>query len=165
MIFINLFTFHGVKEKPHFRGCILGFLISEKNRHSLVTVTGYADFLFTTMTLTAAYKIQGKAVEMLQNDLIEAMMRAKNVLPAFCGLYGSCGAAVELGIYRTLKTLEDRELVTYEWVTDEAGPAKKNYMITDKGLECLENWVNTLQMYSKKIDKIIEDAKDVLKKY
>ena len=69
------------------------------------------------------------------------------------------------GVYRTLKTLEDRGMVRFEWVMDEAGPAKKNYMITDKGLECLENWVSTLEMYNKKIDQIIKDAKDVLMKY
>jgi hypothetical protein len=56
-------------------------------------------YLVPAAMLTAAYKAQDKAVQMLQNDLIEAMMRAKNVLPAFCGLYGSCGAAVGLGIY------------------------------------------------------------------
>jgi PadR family transcriptional regulator PadR len=69
------------------------------------------------------------------------------------------------GVYRTLKILEDRGMVRFEWVMDEAGPAKKNYMITDKGLECLENWVSTLEMYNKKIDQIIKDAKDVLMKY
>ena len=45
---------------------------------------------------------------MLQNDLMEAMMRAKNVLPAFCGLYGSCGAAVGLGIYASILTDSDQ---------------------------------------------------------
>ncbi len=69
------------------------------------------------------------------------------------------------GVYRTLKTLEDRGMVKFEWVMDETGPAKKNYMITDKGIECLKNWVNTLQLYNKKIDKIIKDAKNVLMKY
>lgn len=56
-------------------------------------------YLIPAAMLTAAYKAQDEAVEMLQNALLEAMMRAKNVLPAFCGLYGSCGAAVGLGIY------------------------------------------------------------------
>jgi PadR family transcriptional regulator PadR len=68
------------------------------------------------------------------------------------------------GVYRALKTLEDRDMVKFEWVMDESGPAKKNYSITDKGLECLENWISTLETYQKKIDKIIEDAKDIFKK-
>lgn len=69
------------------------------------------------------------------------------------------------GVYRALKTLEDRDMVRFEWIIDEAGPAKKNYMITDKGLECLENWISTLQIYNKKIEKIIKDASHVLMKY
>jgi hypothetical protein len=58
--------------------------------------------------LTAAYKIQGRPLEVLRNDLMEAMMRAKNVLPAFCGLYGSCGTAVGLGIYASILTDTDQ---------------------------------------------------------
>lgn len=67
------------------------------------------------------------------------------------------------GVYRALKTLEDRGLVRFEWVLDGAGPAKKNYMITDKGLECLNIWIDTLENYKKSIERIIEDAKNVLR--
>jgi hypothetical protein len=61
-------------------------------------------YLIPAVMLTAAYKAQGRPVEMLQNALIEAMLRAKNVLRGFCGLYGSCGAAVGLGIYVSILT-------------------------------------------------------------
>jgi DNA-binding PadR family transcriptional regulator len=67
------------------------------------------------------------------------------------------------GVYRTLKTLEDREMVRFEWVLDETGPAKKNYYITDKGLACLSHWIETLEVYKHGIEKIIEDAKEALK--
>lgn len=66
------------------------------------------------------------------------------------------------GVYRALKTLEDREMVRFEWVLDETGPAKKNYFITDKGFECLGHWIETLEGYKKMIEKMIQDAKDVL---
>ena len=36
--------------------------------------------------------------------MTEAMLRAKNVLTGFCGLYGSCGAAVGFGIYASILT-------------------------------------------------------------
>jgi len=67
------------------------------------------------------------------------------------------------GVYRALKTLEDREMVRFEWVLDETGPAKKNYFITDKGFECLGHWIETLEGYKKMIEKIIKEAKKVLK--
>ncbi len=65
-------------------------------------------YLIPAAMLTAAYKAQARPVEMLQNDLMEAMMRAKNILPAFCGLYGNCGAAVGLGIYISILTDSDQ---------------------------------------------------------
>ena len=68
------------------------------------------------------------------------------------------------GVYRTLANLENRGMIRFEWIMDISGPAKKNYMITVKGLECLENWISTLQIYNKKVNKIIEDARDVLAK-
>lgn len=66
------------------------------------------------------------------------------------------------GVYRTLKTLEDRGMVRSEWMLEESGPAKKTYMITDKGLECLETWIQTLENYKKTIENIITEAKNVL---
>ena len=71
-------------------------------------------YLIPAAMLTSAYKSQGRPLEMLQNDLMEAMMRAKNVLPAFCGLYGSCGAAVGLGIYTSI-LLDSDQYSTHTW--------------------------------------------------
>lgn len=59
-------------------------------------------YLIPAAMLSAAYKVQGRTLEELSEALLEAMMRAKNVLPAFCGLYGSCGTAVGLGIYTSI---------------------------------------------------------------
>lgn len=59
-------------------------------------------YLVTAAMLSVAFKAQGRSQEELSDALLEAMMRAKNVLPAFCGLYGSCGTAVGLGIYASI---------------------------------------------------------------
>jgi DNA-binding PadR family transcriptional regulator len=66
------------------------------------------------------------------------------------------------GVYRALKTLEEKEMIRFEWVLEESGPAKKNYMITEKGMECLKNWLETLENYKKSIEKIILDARKTL---
>lgn len=68
------------------------------------------------------------------------------------------------GVYRALKTLEQKGMVGFEWVMDESGPAKKIYMITDKGLECLKTWIYTLERYKKSIQNIIGEAKEILEK-
>jgi DNA-binding PadR family transcriptional regulator len=66
------------------------------------------------------------------------------------------------GVYRALKILEEKEMIRFEWVLEESGPAKKNYMITEKGIECLKNWVDTLDNYKLSIEKIILDARKTL---
>ncbi|MBR0597596.1 PadR family transcriptional regulator [Sinanaerobacter chloroacetimidivorans] len=67
------------------------------------------------------------------------------------------------GIYRTLKALEERQLVDSEWNVEGAGAAKKIYKITEEGKSCLSNWVKTLEDYQKTIALIVEDAKEALK--
>jgi Predicted transcriptional regulators len=66
------------------------------------------------------------------------------------------------GIYRTLNTLEDKGLVKFEWELESTGPAKKVYHITESGMECLANWVDTLEAYRKTIDAIIDEAKMIV---
>lgn len=63
------------------------------------------------------------------------------------------------GIYRTLKTMEERGLVSSDWDVDGSGAARKIYSITDAGRACLTNWIKTLENYKRTIDTIIEDAK------
>jgi len=66
------------------------------------------------------------------------------------------------GIYRTLKNMEERGLVSAQWTFDGSRPAKKIYAISTEGRTCLSHWVNTLEDYEKTIDIIIQDAKNAL---
>ncbi|MDI9259586.1 PadR family transcriptional regulator [Alicyclobacillus sendaiensis] len=43
-------------------------------------------------------------------------------------------------VYRTLRDLEERGSVSSQWMTEESGPAKRVYAITQKGLEELYEW-------------------------
>ena len=61
-------------------------------------------FLVPAVLLTEACKIQGRTPEEFSLCLNEAQMRSKNVLKAFCGLYGACGAAIGIGIYGSVLT-------------------------------------------------------------
>ncbi len=44
-------------------------------------------------------------------------------------------------IYRHLRDLEENGLVSSEWKTDEAGPAKRMYQLTPEGERILEYWI------------------------
>ena len=48
-------------------------------------------------------------------------------------------------IYRTLKTLEKQGLIKSQWEINKAGPAKKNYSITEKGSIELNEWAEFIR--------------------
>jgi DNA-binding PadR family transcriptional regulator len=59
------------------------------------------------------------------------------------------------GIYSPLKEMQDEGLSTSHWQTTEAGPAKKLFEITSEGMECLNNWKQTLSDYRTAIDELL----------
>ena len=60
------------------------------------------------------------------------------------------------GIYRMLKSLETRGMVTSAWDISVGGRPKRLFTITDKGMQCLENWNTTLQSYHKAIGSLLK---------
>lgn len=48
-------------------------------------------------------------------------------------------------IYRILRSLEEHGLVTSRWDTDNAGPARRLYRLTDAGDAYLASWVDGLR--------------------
>lgn len=64
------------------------------------------------------------------------------------------------GVYRCLRLMEQRGLVTAEWNVEETGPAKRLYTVTDKGLECLMRWMSTLETYHQSLGFFLKMMKD-----
>lgn len=67
------------------------------------------------------------------------------------------------GVYRTLKLMEDKELVKSRWDLEGSGTAKKVYSITEEGSNCLHHWIDTLQIYRNTVDQIITEAKEIIR--
>ncbi|MEG1537872.1 MAG: DUF5714 domain-containing protein, partial [Clostridiales bacterium] len=61
-------------------------------------------YIVPAVLLTVCRKKQGLQRQLLEAELDEALLRARNVLGGFCGLYGTCGAAVGLGIFWSIIT-------------------------------------------------------------
>lgn len=59
----------------------------------------YHHFILPAVLLTAADVCAGQSEETLRAQLESAEERARNVLGGFCGFYGTCGAAVGVGIF------------------------------------------------------------------
>jgi len=60
------------------------------------------------------------------------------------------------GIYRMLKSLETRGIVTSDWDISEEGRPKRLFTMTDAGRRCLENWNATLQNYHKGVASLLK---------
>ena len=60
------------------------------------------------------------------------------------------------GVYRVLKLLETRGLVTSNWDISNGGRPKRVFAITELGWQCLEHWNNTLRNYHKTIGSLLK---------
>lgn len=49
-------------------------------------------------------------------------------------------------VYRVLRDLEERGAVSFTWNTEEPGPAKKVYILTDTGRQELFHWYQDIQV-------------------
>lgn len=74
------------------------------------------------------------------------------------------GAKVDkAGAYRTLKILEERGKISSYWLDSEDKQKKRIYQITEDGKDCLQNWIETLNNYKMKMDRIIHKAEEQMK--
>jgi PadR family transcriptional regulator, regulatory protein PadR len=59
-------------------------------------------------------------------------------------------------IYRHLRDLEENGLVSSEWQTEGAGPAKRVYQLTPEGSEVLDFWIAYMKNQVDKLLNFIE---------
>lgn len=49
------------------------------------------------------------------------------------------------GLYRSLRRLEDEGAVVSRWCEDASGPRRREYELTEQGLELAEQWLDALR--------------------
>jgi poly-beta-hydroxybutyrate-responsive repressor len=59
--------------------------------------------------------------------------------------------------YRMLRSLEDDALVCSTWDTQNNGPARRVYELTDQGLEFLHAWAVTIRQIQQSLEKFLSD--------
>ena len=79
-----------------------------------------------------------------------AIVREVGNLTAFHGQ-----APDPTGVYRVLKTMEDRSLVVSRWDLADAGPARRCYELTEAGRDCLREWSRTLEQYRQAVTALL----------
>ena len=67
-------------------------------------------------------------------------------------------------IYRHLRELEENGLVSSEWQTDETGPAKRVYHLTEEGVEVLDYWVEYMKTQAENLLSFIDIYRNLEKK-
>ncbi len=56
------------------------------------------------------------------------------------------GSQLDFGqVYRTLRDLEETGLVTSSWSSDETGPQRREYELTDAGYATLDEWAAVMR--------------------
>ena len=59
------------------------------------------------------------------------------------------------GLYRLLKAMEEEGYLTSAWDVEGSGPAKRIYVLTETGQDCLERWVETLDAYCRDLRQTV----------
>jgi DNA-binding PadR family transcriptional regulator len=62
------------------------------------------------------------------------------------------------GVYRLLKSMEKKGLVTSSWELAASGPAKRCYALTPVGKTCLTRWIATLRAYRDAVSNLLDTA-------
>ena len=64
-------------------------------------------------------------------------------------------------IYRHLRDLEENGLVASQWETQETGPAKRVYQLTDEGLAALEFWIGFMDNQVRRLARFIQTYREI----
>jgi poly-beta-hydroxybutyrate-responsive repressor len=59
-------------------------------------------------------------------------------------------------VYRTLRQLEEDEMITSFWESGATGPARRIYTLSDAGEEYLRVWARQLERYQSLLDRFFE---------
>jgi len=66
-----------------------------------------------------------------------------------------CECPDPAGVYRVLRSMDRRGLVTSTWDLGKAGPARRRFTLTARGRACLKRWARTLEEYADSIDDLL----------
>lgn len=72
------------------------------------------------------------------------------------------GKVERAALYRTLRALEANGNVASEWETENGGPARRVYSLTEDGEQHLRDWVAVLDHVSQSMKRFVVEAEEAL---
>jgi poly-beta-hydroxybutyrate-responsive repressor len=101
----------------------------------------------------------GKAERYIQPSLLLALQGKPSYgyeLIQEIGAFGFVEGQAPPGmIYRHLRDMEENGWVRSEWHTEDSGPAKRIYQLTEEGREVLRFWIDYMDQQAKKLARFI----------
>lgn len=76
------------------------------------------------------------------------------------GQFGFEGGIDPGAVYRNLRKLEEDGLVDSSWETEGPGPAKRQYRITEAGIEGLHGWAVNIRAIIKRLQGFLKRYED-----
>lgn len=112
------------------------------------------------------HKSKGKAEKFIQPCILLLLMKEDNygyILLEKIKEFGFYDKTPDVSVlYRNLNKLEKEGYVKARWATDEPGPAKKIYTITEEGREYLSSFVEFFEERKRLFDKFIGIYKETI---
>jgi PadR family transcriptional regulator PadR len=92
------------------------------------------------------------------SSLAEATTHGYNLVDQIEALTGDLICIDPGSMYRLLRAMEEDGLVSSSWQTPEAGPSRRVYEITDRGLEALEIMAKSLSQRAASMERLAAQA-------
>jgi PadR family transcriptional regulator, regulatory protein PadR len=91
-------------------------------------------------------------------SLAEATSHGYNLVAQIEALTGDLVCNDPGSMYRMLRAMEEDGLVSSSWQTPEAGPSRRVYVITERGLEVLELMARSLSQRAASMQQLADHA-------
>jgi PadR family transcriptional regulator PadR len=98
------------------------------------------------------------------SSLAEATAHGYNLVDQIRALIGDLVCIDAGSMYRLLRAMEEAGLVSSSWHTAEAGPSRRVYVITERGIEALEFMAASLSQRAAAMQELAEHATRVIAK-
>lgn len=66
------------------------------------------------------------------------------------------------GLYRLLKQMEDEGLLTSKESDSLSGPSRRIYRLSEKGINCLSRWVESLETYQEMLCDLLSHMNEAM---
>lgn len=99
------------------------------------------------------------------SSLAEATTHGYNLVDQIEALTGDLVCNDPGSMYRLLRAMEEQGLVSSSWQTPEAGPSRRVYVITERGIKALELMAQSLSQRAASMQQLADHATKAISRW